>query len=589
MLTRSLTVPPGDGRREPVVVTGQPAGHEAAVAVARHREPVRIREPLGDEPVERFEEVGRVLDAPAAADAVVERLAVPVAAARIDQQHRPAAGDQLLVVEVDLVRRRVPRVVRAAVHVEKHRPRAAARGIVHQPCLHRGAVGDGEPALLAGVQVDVGERGTMVAQHGLAPGRQVHDRDLTERRGGGERERRAAATGRQPRDDPAGPGDDRACVIAPGRDRPQVGAAVVAQAEHDPALVFLWQTAGIGGSAGHHVAVERPRQVGGLAAGRVDAVQAGVPGRVAGPADHEQRRAVGDPADGGGDPVGEGEHAWPCVRCVHLQQVDRRAVAQVAVGAGPAGEGEDGAVRRPGQGAGALRSVGDLTDPAAVQVQDVQVPAYRAAHPLPVGLVVEAVGDHRRPRAAGRVDRRGEGEPAAVRAPVRSPGSERQIGQPFGLASSGVEHGHLTVAEERDPASVRRPGRRGVGRTGGEAPGCGAVRADQPQPIDGAVVDRVQGPENVRDPAPVRRQRRKRRDGQVGEVLDAQSAAHGSSLVGGVTRGTVVIDVLASLAHGLFLSVVRPGTAASSSRVKSWSGSVSTRLVGPCSTSRRAA
>ena len=37
----------GHRGREPVVVAGQPAGDEPAVAVARHREPGRVGQPLG--------------------------------------------------------------------------------------------------------------------------------------------------------------------------------------------------------------------------------------------------------------------------------------------------------------------------------------------------------------------------------------------------------------------------------------------------------------------------------------------------------------------------------------------------------------
>ena len=119
----------GHRRREPVVVAGQVAGHEAAVAVAGDRQPLRVGEPLGDELVDGLEEVVGVRDAPRAVHRVVELLAVAVAAARVDEQDRPAARGQLLVVEVDLVGRGVPGVVRAAVDVDQERQRARrARG-----------------------------------------------------------------------------------------------------------------------------------------------------------------------------------------------------------------------------------------------------------------------------------------------------------------------------------------------------------------------------------------------------------------------------------------------------------------------------
>lgn len=344
----------------------------------------------------------------------------------------------------------------------------------------------------------------MVGQHGFVAGRQVDDRDLTERRGRGECDRRTAAGHRQPGHDPTSAVDDRAGAATVGGDRPQVGAAAVAETEPHPALALVRQAAGVGGAAGHHVAVQGIGEVGDLAVVDADAVQVGVADRVACPADHEQRRPVGRPVDGGGHPVGEREHARPGVRVVHLQEVHRRAVVQVAVGAFPAGEGECGAVRRPGRGARAVPSVGELPELAARHVEDVHLRADLTEHPLAVGLVVEAVRDHRSPRAAGRVDRRGEREPAAVRAPTRCTGSDRQVRHLLGLASPGVDDGDLPVAEEGEPGAVRGPDGRRVGRTGGQAAGRVAVGGDQPQLVHVAVLVGVRGPEHVGDPAAVR-------------------------------------------------------------------------------------
>src|SRR6185312_16469992 len=108
----------------PAVPAGQVAGHVAAVGVPGDGEPGRVGDALGDERVERLEEVLGVDDAPRALGRRVELLAVPVAGPRVDDQHGPAALGEHLVVEVRGVGGAVPRVVRPAVHVEQYRPRA---------------------------------------------------------------------------------------------------------------------------------------------------------------------------------------------------------------------------------------------------------------------------------------------------------------------------------------------------------------------------------------------------------------------------------------------------------------------------------
>ena len=58
----------GDGRGEALVVPGEVARHEAAVAVAGEREALRVDEALRHELVDRLEEVLRVRGAPGAED-----------------------------------------------------------------------------------------------------------------------------------------------------------------------------------------------------------------------------------------------------------------------------------------------------------------------------------------------------------------------------------------------------------------------------------------------------------------------------------------------------------------------------------------
>ena len=132
--------PAGDRRREPIVAARQVAGHEAAVAVAGDGQPLRVGNPLGDELVDRLEEVFRVGLAPGADAARVEVGAVPVAPPGVEEQHRPAASRELLVVEVPVVGCTVPCVVRPAVDVEQKRRGRGDVGIADEPPMHDGAV-----------------------------------------------------------------------------------------------------------------------------------------------------------------------------------------------------------------------------------------------------------------------------------------------------------------------------------------------------------------------------------------------------------------------------------------------------------------
>jgi hypothetical protein len=134
----------------------------------------------------------------------------------------------------------------------------------------------------------VGERRTVVGQHLLRPVLEVHQHDLAVRRRRGEHDRRAAAGHRQARDDPARSGDRRPVTGAVRGPRPQVRAAAVAQAEPHASVVLDRQPAGIGGGAGHDVAVERSGEVGDVAAVERHPDEPGVADRVAGVADHQE-------------------------------------------------------------------------------------------------------------------------------------------------------------------------------------------------------------------------------------------------------------------------------------------------------------
>ena len=437
----------GDGGLEPVVVAGQPAGHEAAVAVAGDREPVGVGEALGDERVDRLEEVVGVGDAPRALHAVVERVAVAVAAARVDQQDRPALGGERLVVEVHLVGRGVPRVVRAAVDVEQQRPRALALGVADQPGLDLGAVGDGEGALLADEQVDVGEAGAVVGQHGLGAGREVERDDLAVRRRGGERDHGGGAGDREPRDDAAGAGEDRTVLV------PQVRAAAVADREQQPAVGGLdGERAGVRRATGHHVAVEVAGEVDGRTAVERDAQQVRVAERQARVADDQQALAVGAERDRGGDAALEGDGARLRLRVVDVEQVHGGLEGEVAVGADLAGERDRAAVGRPGRLAGVV-AVGQLPAVSGGEVDHVELVADRAEQAGAVGLVVDGPRDQRaacRPSVAGR--------PAALNA-IRSP---------FGLQTGAPAPSGRSVTFSGSPPSAAStctwPSRRNASR-----------------------------------------------------------------------------------------------------------------------------
>ena len=141
-------------------------------------------------------------------------------------------------------------------------------------------------------------------------------------------------------------------------------------------------------------------------------------------------------------------------------------------------------------------------------------------------------------RCGRDVDRRGERDLAAVRAPHRGAGAERQVRELLGLAAADRQPPQLRRAvlraQEREPAAVRRPraarsrrcrasaaARRR--RRPAAATGCGTAAV-------GLGVDRAQ---HVDDPSAVGRQRGLLGHGDLGQVVDGASRR--------VTTGSFVI------------------------------------------------
>ena len=149
MLVRSLTTPPATAAANRSSRLGQVAGHVAAVAVAGDREPVRVGDALGDELVDRLQEVLRVRVAPGAerrrcrTPRRSRRCRAGSAAAPSSRGRRAPGGRG--------GRRRRRRSTRCAGRrgCRAAAARAGRRRVADQPAVHHGAVGDGELALLA--------------------------------------------------------------------------------------------------------------------------------------------------------------------------------------------------------------------------------------------------------------------------------------------------------------------------------------------------------------------------------------------------------------------------------------------------------
>jgi hypothetical protein len=191
-------------------------------------------------------------------------------------------------------------------------------------------------------------------------------------------------------------------------------------------------------------------------------------------------------------------------------------------------------------------TVGQPAGDLGGQVQDVHVVAHGAQVAGAVGQVVQPVGDDRcraapRPRRivlAGsgvQVDRRGERDGPAVRAPHRPAGAQRQRGELLGFAAAGRQQPDLRRAvggsQERDPRAVRRPRRRRVGAAPGELLRLAVAGADPPEVAHGAVGVGIHRAQHVHGVASVRCDRRLFRHRQGEQIVDALASGHGVLLV----------------------------------------------------------
>jgi hypothetical protein len=547
--------PTGHRGGETAGPAGQVAGHEAAVAVPAHRQPGRVGDALGDQPVERLQEVPLVGLAPRPQAGGEEALAVPVAATHVECQHAPALGGEHLLVGVHRVGNRAPGVVRTAVHVQQQRPGQRRPRVPEQPAVHPAPVRDLELALRRSEKVDAGQG--VVGQHpgdDLARGRAgpgLEDGDLAEAVGIGQQDGAAVgvARHRQAGDHPIGPAEQLPGRPAGQVERVEVRAAAVPGAEQHrlPVGGHLRPSTGICGAAGHEIAVQRGDQVDRGATVDRHAQQASMPDPHV-PTAHDQQRV---PFRGPGERPGHAVEVPGQPRCgprlTQVEDVGRRLPGQVGVGGHRGGEGEPTAIRRPCRLAGVPVAPGQAARASAGHLDNEQVLAHGAQQPGPVGLVAEPVGHHRRTGPAppgglvllfrgGQVHRRGEGEPCAVGAPYRRARAQGQLRQAPGLAATGWQQPHLcraalvsairTGAQEGELPAVWRPRRFGIGGAAGELHGRAAVGAHQPQRRVVGVGIPVDRPQRVHDPTTVRRDRHLSGEPQVVDVLNGQTPSH---------------------------------------------------------------
>ena len=369
------------------------------------------------------------------------------------------------MVEVDLVGRAVPGVVRPAVDVEQERLRPGRVRVADEPAVDDGAVGDRELALLAREALDLREGGAVVGQDRLVARGEVDEDDLAVRARGGEPDGHRSARDGQAADDPGRARHDRARLPAVERDRVQVRAPAVADAEDHRAAVAgeLRRAARICGRAGHHVAVERGGQVDRLAAVERQPQQARVADRAVEVPGDDERRPVRRPCDRAADAVLEPDRLRS--RALRrVDDVDRRAEGEVGVRRRRGGERQPRPVRRPRGVAGVPVAVGQPAAVLRLEVDDVQVLAQPAQEARAVGLVVEPVGDDRRlgldargrfrPRPARRRGRRAPRTRSRCRRGSR-PARRRRA------AASSAAPPHRRRPGAATPAAAR-PGRAGT-------------------------------------------------------------------------------------------------------------------------------
>ncbi len=145
-------------------------------------------------------------------------------------------------------------------------------------------------------------------------------------------------------------------------------------------------------------------------------------------ADDDEAAAVGRPKNGSGEPISQRDLRGARLRIESVDREHRPHQRSVTVGRTPR-EGQRPAVRRPRRAVGVIVAVRQLAGLSRDDIEDEQLLAHGAERPRTIGLVVEPVNDDRVVAAGIRrstVDRGGEGDVCAVRAPDGSTRACRQ-------------------------------------------------------------------------------------------------------------------------------------------------------------------
>ena len=284
---------------------------------------------------------------------------------------------------------------------------------------------------------------------------------------GAESDGRRSARDRKAADDPGRARDDRARLPAVERDRVQVRAPAVADAEDHGAAVAgeLRRAARVCGRAGHHVAVERGGQVDRLAAVERQPQQARVADRAVEVPGDDERRPVRRPGDRAADAVLEPDRLRSrALR--HGDDVHRRAEGEVDVRRCRRGERQPRPVRRPCGVAGVPVAVGQPAAVLRLEVDDVQVLAQRR-------------GGSPRRRPGSRAGRRRSAPGPDARGRSR-PRPARRRGRRAPRTRSRRRRGSRPARRRRAAASSAAPPhhrRRGAATAAAARPGRGGTRA----------------------------------------------------------------------------------------------------------------